>query len=147
MSETYHNSRKDQSKAQALSQPATTGRSMGRRTIGLASSGLGRVWPVGISFFYFLFDLKCYPLFSPISWYPIVSSYYLVSSLQLLYGLGRDEGRKPCVLRYTTQPSSTTSLTQHASNPEASCTNVSEETQCTWRPGQPALRPARHRSR
>ena len=26
-----------------------TGRSVGRRTIGLASSGLGRVWPVGIS--------------------------------------------------------------------------------------------------
>ena len=25
------------------------GRSVGRRTIGLASSGLGRVWPVGIS--------------------------------------------------------------------------------------------------
>ena len=27
------------------------------------------------------------------------SSYYLVSSLHLPYGLGRDEGRKPCVLR------------------------------------------------
>jgi sarcosine oxidase gamma subunit len=33
----------------ALSQPAATGRSMGQRTIGLASSGLGRVWLVGIS--------------------------------------------------------------------------------------------------
>ena len=32
------------------------------------------------------------------------SSYYLVSSLQLPYGLGRDEGWKSCVLRYTTQP-------------------------------------------
>jgi hypothetical protein len=48
-----------------------------------------------------------YPLFSPISWYPIVNSYYLVSSLQLPYGLGGDEGRKPCVLRNTTQPSRT----------------------------------------
>ena len=36
-------------RVQGLSQPAVTGRSMGRRTIGLASSGLGRVWPVGIS--------------------------------------------------------------------------------------------------
>ena len=36
-------------RAQALSQPAATGRSLGRLTIGLASSGLGRVWPVGIS--------------------------------------------------------------------------------------------------
>ena len=35
--------------AQALSQLAATGRSLGRRTIGLASSGLGRAWPVGIS--------------------------------------------------------------------------------------------------
>jgi hypothetical protein len=50
-----------------------------------------------------------YPLFSPISWYPIISSYYLVSSLQLSYGLGRDVGRKPCVLRNTTQPSRTAS--------------------------------------
>ena len=37
------------------------------------------------------------------------SSYYLVSSLQLSYGLGRDEGWKSCVLRYTTQPSRTAS--------------------------------------
>ena len=35
--------------AQALSQPAATGRSVGWRTIGLASSGWGRGWPVGIS--------------------------------------------------------------------------------------------------
>ena len=35
-------------RAQPLSEPATTGRPMGRRTIGLASSGLGRVWPAGI---------------------------------------------------------------------------------------------------
>ena len=33
------------------------------------------------------------------------SSYNVVSSLQLPYELGRDEGRKSCVLRYTTQPS------------------------------------------
>ena len=31
------------------------------------------------------------------------NSYYLVSSLQLPYGLGIDEGWKLCVLRYTTQ--------------------------------------------
>ena len=36
-------------RAQALSQPVMTGRSVGRRTIGTASSGLGRAWPVGIS--------------------------------------------------------------------------------------------------
>jgi hypothetical protein len=45
----------------------------------------------------------------PFSWYPIGSSSYLVSSLQLPYGLGRDKGRKPCVLRNTTQPSRTAS--------------------------------------
>ena len=37
------------SRAQALSQPAATERPMGRRTIGPALSGLGRVWPAGIS--------------------------------------------------------------------------------------------------
>ena len=37
------------------------------------------------------------------------SSHYLVSSLQLPCGLGRDEGRKPCVLRNTTQPGRTAS--------------------------------------
>ena len=72
------------------------------------------------------------PFFSPISWYPIVSNYDFVSLLQLPYGLGRDEGRKPCVLRNTTQPHCF--LTQHASNPEASRTNASEEILCTWRP-------------
>jgi hypothetical protein len=40
----------------------------------------------------------------------------------------RDEGWKSCILRYTTQPSST------ASYPEASRTIVSEETPCTWQP-------------
>ena len=30
-------------------EPAATARSVGRRTIGLALSGLGRAWPVGIS--------------------------------------------------------------------------------------------------
>ena len=43
------------------------------------------------------------------NWYPIVSS------LQLPYGLGRDEGQKPCVLRNTTQPSRTASL--HSAHP------------------------------
>ena len=36
-------------RAQALSQPAATGRSVGRRIIGLAASGLGKVWLVGRS--------------------------------------------------------------------------------------------------
>ena len=36
-------------RAQALSYSAVTGSSMGRCTIGQASSGLGRAWPVGIS--------------------------------------------------------------------------------------------------
>jgi hypothetical protein len=56
-----------------------------------------------------------YPFFPPISWYPIGSSYSLVSSLQLQYGLGRGEGRKPCVLWNTTQPSRTASW--HNSHP------------------------------
>ena len=38
------------------------------------------------------FVVEFYPFLSPISWYPIVSSYYLVLSLQLPYGLGRDKG-------------------------------------------------------
>ena len=39
------------------------------------------------------FVVEFYPFFSPVSWYPIVfSSYYLVSSLQPPYRLGRDEG-------------------------------------------------------
>ena len=37
---------RDWVRAQALSQPAANGRSVGRRTIGLASSGLGRDWSV-----------------------------------------------------------------------------------------------------
>ncbi|XP_071187506.1 uncharacterized protein [Salvelinus alpinus] len=57
------------------------------------------------------------PFFSPISWYPIVSSYYLVSSLQLPYGLGRDEGREPCVLRNTTQLLLNTARIQPGSQP------------------------------
>ena len=86
--------------------------------------------PFLLSSFFFLFLTP----FSPkCLWYPIVSNYYIVSSLQLPYRLGRDEGRKPCVLRNTTQPSRT-ALTQRASNPEASRTNVSEETPCTWVP-------------
>uniref|UniRef100_A0A8K9XQC5 Solute carrier family 35 member 2 n=1 Tax=Oncorhynchus mykiss TaxID=8022 RepID=A0A8K9XQC5_ONCMY len=56
------------------------------------------------------FHLKLYPLFSPSPWYPIVSNYYLVSSLHLLYWLGRGEGRKPWLHCF---------LTQRASNPEA----------------------------
>jgi hypothetical protein len=48
------------------------------------------------------------PFISPISWYPI-GSYSLVSSLKLLYGLGRGEGQEPSVLRNTTLQSSTAS--------------------------------------
>ena len=36
-------------RAQALPQPAATGRRGGRRTIGIAASGVGRVWPVEIA--------------------------------------------------------------------------------------------------
>ena len=44
-------------------------------------------------YFFVLYFIKFDPFFSPISWYPIVfGSYYLVSSLQLPSGLGRDEG-------------------------------------------------------
>jgi hypothetical protein len=49
-----------------------------------------------------------------ISWYPI-GSYSLVSSLQLPYGLRRDEGREPCVLRNTTRISCTAS--KHSAHP------------------------------
>ena len=58
-----------------------------------------------------VFVFNFYPFFSPISRYPIVfsSSYYLVSSLQLPYWLGRNEGWKSCVLWYTPQPSCTAS--------------------------------------
>ena len=60
------------------------------------------------SFISSFFNIFFYPFFSPISWYPI-GCYSLVSSLQLLYGLGRGEGLEPCVLRSTTQPSRTAS--------------------------------------
>ena len=46
--------------------------------------------------------------FIPFSLNPI-GSYSLVPSLQLLYGLRRGEGREPCVLWNTTQPSHTAS--------------------------------------
>jgi hypothetical protein len=65
----------------------------------------------------------------------------LVSSLQLLYGevrAGRPPKHNPTKLHCV--------LTQCPPNPEASCTNVSEEILYTWRPCQSALRPARHRS-
>ena len=56
---------------------------------------------------YFVVEFDLF--FFPILWYPIVGNYCLVSSLQLLYRLGRDEGRESCVLRNTTQPSRTAS--------------------------------------
>ena len=61
----------------------------------------------------------------------------LVPSLQLPYGLGRGKGREPCVLQNTIPPSCF--LTQCTLNPEASRTNVSEETPA-------CMRLARHRS-
>ena len=48
-------------------------------------------------------------VFTPISRYPMCSSYSLVSSLQLPYGLGRGKGQQPCILRNTTQPGHTAS--------------------------------------
>ena len=57
-------------------------------------------------FLYYIFSFVDFtPLFSPISWYPIVTSYYLVSSLQLPHGLRRDEGH----VSSETQPSCTAS--------------------------------------
>ena len=74
-------------------------------------------------YIYINFSLTLYLLFSPFSWYSIVSNYYLVSSLQLPYGLGRDEGRKP-PKHNPTKPHCF--LTQCASNPETSRPYVSE---------------------
>jgi hypothetical protein len=59
----------------------------------------------------------------------------LVSSLQLPYGLGRGKGREPCVLKHNPAKPHCF-LTQCPLNPEASCTNVSEETLYTWQPCQ-----------
>ena len=56
-------------------------------------------------FYYYIYIF--YTFFTPVSWYPI-GSYSLVSSLQLPYGLGRGEGREPCVLE--TQPNQATWL-------------------------------------
>uniref|UniRef100_A0A8C8C7D4 PARP catalytic domain-containing protein n=1 Tax=Oncorhynchus tshawytscha TaxID=74940 RepID=A0A8C8C7D4_ONCTS len=68
---------------------------------GMVKSGLEEtcVWDpnrITVLDVYFLFNffnnIFLNLFFSPISWYPIVSSYYLVSSLQLPCGLWRDEG-------------------------------------------------------
>jgi hypothetical protein len=59
----------------------------------------------------------------------------VVTSLQLPYRLGSGEGREPCALR---QAKLHCFLTQCPLNPEASCTNVSEETPYTCRPRQRA---------
>jgi hypothetical protein len=79
------------------------------------------------------------PKFHQILWYPI-GSYSLVSSLKLL--MRSRAGSPP--KHNPTKPHCF--LTQCPLNPEASRTNVSEETQYTWRPCQRALRPARHRT-
>jgi hypothetical protein len=60
------------------------------------------------------------PLFSPISWCPIV----------LVARTGSGETKVERHASSDTQPIQAA----RASNPEASCTNVSKETTCTWRP-------------
>ena len=85
-------------------------------------------------------------IFIPFSWYPI-GSYSLVPSLQLPYGHGRGEGWEPIHPPKHNPAKPHCFLTQYLLSLEASRTNVSEETPCTWRPCQHALRPARHRSR
>ena len=75
-----------------------------------------------------------YPFFSPIPWYPIV---LVATILSHRYNSRMaQERRRLKVMRppihNPTKPHCF--LTQRASNPEASRTNVSEETPCTWQP-------------
>ena len=73
-----------------------------------------------------------YPFFSPISWYPIV----LVATIlahRYTSRTGSGETKVECHASSDTQPNQPHCfLTQRATNPEASRTNVSEETLCTW---------------
>ena len=66
------------------------------------------------------------PLFSPISWYPVVSGYCLVATTPIRTREMR-RSRAMCPPKHNpTKPHCF--LTQRASNLEASRTNVSEET-------------------
>ena len=87
---------------------------------GRATAVFVRPWDIhGILFFEF------YPFFSPISWYPIV---VVATILSHCYNSRTGSGETKAVMRPPCF------LTQRASNPEASRTNVSEETLCTWQP-------------
>jgi hypothetical protein len=77
----------------------------------------------------FLFLGKFYPHF--------LSNFDLVLSLQLPNGLGRR--------RSSHASSETVLLNTHPLNPEANCTNVSEETLFNWRPRSTCRHPARHK--
>ncbi|KAM9419583.1 alpha-2,8-sialyltransferase 8E-like isoform 2-T4 [Salvelinus alpinus] len=64
----------------------------------------------------------------------INKSYSLVPSLQLPYGLGRGEGREPCVFQNTTPAKPHCFLTHCLLNSEARRTNLLEETPYSWQP-------------
>jgi hypothetical protein len=66
-------------------------------------------FPYGKLIHCFTLSFFIWPLFPPQFHCILIGSYSLVSSLQLQYGLGRGEGREPCVLHNTTQPSRTAS--------------------------------------
>ena len=80
-----------------------------------------------------------YPFFSPIVLVATILSYRYNSRT------GSGETKVDSHVSSDTQPKQTSFLTQRASNPEASRTNVSEETPCTWQPW--LARIARHMSR
>ena len=70
------------------------------------------------------------PFFSPISWYPILSCLIATTPVR-----ARERRRMKVIsppIHNSTKPHCF--LTQRASNPEASRTNVSEETPCTRQP-------------
>ena len=69
------------------------------------------------------------PFFSPISWYPIV---LVATTLSLVARTGSGETKVESHASSDTQPALLLKTAQ--SNPEASRTNVSEETPCTWQP-------------
>ena len=84
--------------------------------------------------FLFLFIYFFNPFFSPISWYPIV---VVATILSHRYNsrTGSGETKVESHASSDTQPNQPHCfLTQRTSNPEASRTNVSEETLCTWQP-------------
>jgi hypothetical protein len=86
----------------------------------------------GLSYFYFyLIYIYFLPLFSLISWYPIV---LVATILSHRYNSRTVSGETKVESHASsdTQPNQPHYfLTQRASNPEASLTNVTEETPCT----------------